>query len=296
MTTSHVEHPDPINQFFHLAQDTPGGPWRKTTPWNDVILGHDFDAEDCMAAQGVVMIDAHTGGRIHSTAHDVRLASGDTKGGIGVDDVQRAAMRLYGLSILTPADYSWADTIHSIRSERRHVGVGVQYNVMPDSVQYQLPGIFPHAIGLDDYRDSDGYLLVYDSLGTGPVWRPQSAVRAAAEKLATENGRSAGQLFAMVSASRPALDTTVYRADLPDYAFWVYTTDNRPFSDTRGVRYDGTITGRKDYVRGGGSSVPVLPPTGHFYAWPGHTSRRLVQITKGIYDGRFVQAGYAHPA
>lgn len=290
MTASHVRHPAPINQFYHLEQDGPGLPWRKTTPWNDVIAGHDFDAEDCMAAEGVVILDAHTSGRIHSTAHAIRLASGDLKGGIGVDDVQTAAEKLYGQSILTPRDFSRSDAVHAVRGERRHVGFGVQYNVLPDSIQYQLPGNFAHAMGLDDIRDSDGYGLIYDSLGTGPVWRPLSGIWAAAEKLATMNGRSAGQLFAMVSASRPALATGRFEATLPADAFFTY--DVTGYVKGSG---GGRVVDRDPHTRGHTDVVPVSAPPANSTRWTGHPSRRLVQIMKGVFAGSCIAASYAQP-
>lgn len=75
-------------------------------------------------------------------------------------------------------------------------------------------------------------------------------------------------------------------------AFWVYRTDGKPFTDSRGVHYGGTITGRKrmrvSHPTGANCSAPVP------YAWPGEGTRRLVVLTEGKWAGSHI--GIASPS
>jgi len=70
-----------------------------------------------------------------------------------------------------------------------------------------------------------------------------------------------------------------WTARLPRFPFWIYTV--------AGDR----ITGRSIAIRGAGSTVPVEPP--EWFDWPGVGRKRLVLVTKGIYDGRYLPAEYA---
>lgn len=69
-------------------------------------------------------------------------------------------------------------------------------------------------------------------------------------------------------------------------AFWVYENDGKPFEDSRGVMYGGTITGRHSKRFGSTTGAPCTAPVP--YHWPGHTSRRLATVTAGALAGQEV--------
>jgi hypothetical protein len=213
--------PAPINQFFRLDYDEVHDRYVKTTPWNNVVHGHDFDSENCMASEGAVAIDAHTGGRIRTSPAGIRNWQSDFSGGIGVDDVQDAWQRHFGQVLWTPRGFSWADALYAIR-QRRHVAFAVDYRDYPYPLQ--VNHAFDHALGGDAYRSSDGEILVFDSLGTGARWLPQAGVRRAAEKLAIREGRSAGDLFVGITAIRPLLGVARYRCVITGHV----TTYSKP--------------------------------------------------------------------
>jgi hypothetical protein len=101
---------------------------------------------------------------------------------------------------------------------RRHVAIAVDYEKVPYQYQEQKGGTFDHALGIDRYRASDGAILLYDTLGTNPKWVPQSAVRPAAEYIATRIRGSAGRLFVGLTGVRPLILTDVrYRVQISGY-------------------------------------------------------------------------------
>ena len=203
--------PAPINQFYRLEYDEVHDHYVKTTPWNNVVNGHDFDSENCMASEGAVAIDAHTSGRIRTSPAGIRNWQSDFDGGIGVDDVQDAWARHFGQTLWTPAGFSWADTIYAVR-QRRHVAIAVDYRGY--DFPLQTPHAFDHALGIDAYRGTDGAILVFDSLGTGPRWLPQHVVREVAEAEAIKNGRGTGSLFVGITAIRPLIGVTRFRVTI----------------------------------------------------------------------------------
>jgi hypothetical protein len=203
-----IYHPQPINQFNRLVYDPNVlAAHTKGTAWNDVIAGHDFDSENCMASEGAVALDAHTGGAIRTSPTVIRQYGGDYSGGMGVDDVDKAWNDHFNRDLLTPADYSWADVIAAVKA-RRHVIIGVNYSDVPYTYQVQKGGRFDHAIGIDDFRSTDGYVLRYDSLDVKALWVPQSAYKAAAEALAKRVRGTTGSLFVGLTAVRPLLTSS----------------------------------------------------------------------------------------
>ena len=213
-----VHHPAPENQFYRLDFDEVRKVWVKTTRWNNIINGHNFDSENCMATQGAIALDAHTGGAKKTSPGVIRQYGGDLSGGMGVDDVQRAWDTHFGETLWTPADFSWDDFLYAVRAQRRYGIVGVDYGDVPYDYQVQKGGTFDHAIGVDDWRSTDSRILRSDSLDTKFVWVPQSAYRAAAESLALRVRGSRGKLFVAFSAIRPLLSAQVkYRVVISGY-------------------------------------------------------------------------------
>jgi len=200
-----IYHPKPMNQFYRLEYDEVHKTYVKTTRWNNIINGHNFDSENCMATQGAIALDAHTQGKTRTTPAGIRNYQDDLSGGIGVDDVQTAWKRHFGQTLLTPADFDWADVVYAVRAEHRYVVLGVDYRFVPDSYKRQLPGNFDHALGLDDFRTTDSGISVSDSLSTAFHWQPQSSVRTAAEALALRTRGSKAKLFVGLTAKRPLI-------------------------------------------------------------------------------------------
>lgn len=80
--------------------------------------------------------------------------------------------------------------------------------------------------------------------------------------------------------------TATFSVSFTTGAFFQYHVDGKPFTDSRGVYYGGTITPAPGY-RDGRKSVAFSAPTSSAcsapvpYRWPGHTSRRLVTLPSG---------------
>lgn len=279
---TNIHHPAPINQFYRLDRETPTGPWVKTSPWNNVVNGHDFDSENCMAAEGAVALDAHTLGATRTSPAGIRNYQDDFSGGIGVDDVDTAWHRHFGQDLLTPADYSWDDVMYAVRVQRRHVALGVDYRKVPYDYQVQKGGAFDHAIGIDDTRTTDSRIYRYDSLDTKAVWTPQSAYRAAAEALAIRVRGTRGSLFVGLTRSRPiqVVGATERVSIHPQRGYHGYP-DTRDFGIYTVV--NGVITKRVPEQTGGFSADANRRA---FYPWLGHSRQELVHITSGFLAGR----------
>lgn len=285
-----IRHPNPINQFYRLDKDTPTGPWVKTTRWNNIFKGHNWDSENCMAAEIAVLVDAHTNGGIHTGPAGIRNWQDDFSGGIGVDDGAVAAKRHFGLSIPYPSGYDRNDVRAAVKA-RRHVSMAVDYRFVPEQFQLQQPGNFDHAIGLDDWRASDGWFLRYDSLATRAEWVPPEAVFPAAEHLATRSGRSSSSLFIAVSNIRPIL-AAAYDVTIRPLAGQKYRTFTRYFVQ------NGQITALDEGVRTGGFTTLCTPPKS-ILSKSGKRFVNLVQITKPVsgsaYDRWWVDEDWSKP-
>jgi hypothetical protein len=290
--SGHVRHPAPVNQFYRLDRATPTSPYTKTTRWNHIHTNSkgqlvNWDGLLCMASEGAVLLDAHTDGAHHYSPGQIHDHQHDNLGGIGVNDVAVAALSLGGWTIPTPAAYNRYDVLNAVRA-RRHVAIGVDYNVVPYAYQLQHPGDFDNALGIDDIRDSDGWLYVYDSLGTNPRWMPQSAVFPAAEALALRVRGTKQSLFVAVSKARAALVVpTAYRAVIYPAAgykvreFAVYTVS-------------GSKIVHRDWETTAGSSYDCTSPT--TLLWPSHnppTSIKVVKLKSGQYAEKYVSASFA---
>lgn len=284
---TNIHHPSPINQFYKMDYDEVQKEWVKVERWSNVVAGHNFDSENCMAAEGAVLVDAHTNGAIHTSPAGIRNYQDDFSGGIGVDDVQVAAKRHFGLDIPTPDFYNRYDVLAAVKA-RRHVAIGVDYRRVPIGYQRQVPGNFDHALGIDDYRPSDGMIFVYDSLTTKAHWQPQSSVFPAAEALAIQHRGTRERLFVAVSRIRPLIVTTPQLAvsihplkgakGYPTYRYFgLYTVVN------------GIVTHTEVHRTGGFSaSADSLKE----YPWLGHTKQELVRLTSGDLKDFYVRSSY----
>lgn len=264
-----IRHPAPENQFYRLEYDETTKAYVKRTRWNHIHADDagaviNWDSRLCMATEGAVAIDAHTGGRVRSTPGQIHDGQTDMSGGIGIDDVGRAWAKLWGAELLQPDDFNFADTVAAVAA-RRHALIAVDYSKLPYAYQIQKVGTkpFDHALGLDDVNAA-GDLYVYDSLGTGPRWIPQTAIRPAMEAIAVRVRGTTQRLFVGLTAMRPLIGTSAptYAATLVHATSlwndktkrWVFTGANQKKS-IPGLLVRGAL-----YVRGGVACYPVAGP------------------------------------
>jgi hypothetical protein len=156
---------------------------------------------------GALLIDAHTGGKKLSSPPSIRNHQDDWSGGIGWDDVNVALWRIFGLRLTIPPSADWYDVLGWLKAGRC-VGIQGDYDQVPYTYQCQKGGTFDHAFALAGYRSSDGRVLRYDPLCKNAQWIPQSAIRAAAEKLALAQRGTRGRLFVMLTQVMPLVTPT----------------------------------------------------------------------------------------
>lgn len=266
-----VRHPTPLNQFWVLEYNEVTKTWVKVRRWNHTHADENgvvinWDSKLCMATEGAVALDAHTGGRRRSTPGAIHDRQNDQSGGIGIDDV-KVAWDSLGEDLIYPDGFDWADVVAAIRA-RRHVLYAVDYSKLPYADQIQKVGMtfFPHALGLDDVNAS-GQVLVYDSLGTGPKWMNPAGLQAAGEAIALRERGSKGRLFVGLTAIRPKLN-----APAPTYSvtiiqptsLWNETTKRWVFNGTNRLteaRVPGMTVRGAGYVKSGVLCYPVNGPT-----------------------------------
>lgn len=294
--TPPVHHPTPVNQFYRLDYDEVHKTYVKTTRWNHrhnnasgVYMN--WDGFLCMASEGAVLLDAHTGGAKRASPGAVHDHQTDMSGGIGVDDVKRSLATGWGETVSTPLNFSWGDCMDAL-ANRHHIAIAVDYSKVPDEYKRQIPGNFDHAIGLDAIR-SDGTIYRYDSLDVAARWTPQRAYRAAAEAIAIRNGRTAGSLFVAISRARPILT--------PGDVLHVRVHPERGTKGYPSFRYFGlyTVSGntitKAEVRRTGGFSATAdtygADRNGNFI-WPGHSRQPLVRLTSGALRGFYIRDAY----
>lgn len=256
-----------------------------------LAAGGPYGKYDCTAWSAVFAIDYATCGRTITTGQRIRSLSDEPipdprSPGLNLGQVDEVALRHFGVSLDTRYAYPWAEFARRIAAGEGAILQG-EYEVIADS-------------GFDAGRGFRGGHAIFvphgwaalDPLADGRaagVYRyareayPQSLLRAFAARLVLRRDsegrvtRRVGDGYVYASFTRDVVAT--WRAYLPTVAFWVYAVTG------------GVVTGRTAVTRGGGSSVPVGSPRLH--RWPGHTSRSLVRVTKGIYEGRYVSSSYA---
>lgn len=200
-----ARYPHPINQFNRLQYNSgtiPTGSYSRGSRWNNTHNGQNYDSKNCTAAMGALLIDAHTGGRLHSTPPQIRNAQNDWSGGIGWDDVNVAWRKLFDKQLVLPRDFNWADVMNAVKNEGRAVGVQGDNDQM-GVYSCQAGGTFDHAYAILGYRSSDSRILWYDPLCTHARWIPQYNARLAAEKLARAQRGTSQRLFVALTQKTP---------------------------------------------------------------------------------------------
>jgi hypothetical protein len=272
----------PVNQFnrlIYLSGTAPTGSYALGARWGTV-----WDSMNCTAAMGALLIDAHSNGRHKTTPPAIRSHQHDFSGGIGWDDVNDALWSLFGVRLTIPQGHDWGDVIARLR-EGRYVGIQGDYDQVPYSYQCQKGGTFDHAFALGDYRASDGRVLMNDPLCRNASWVPQSAIRAAAEKLALAQRGTRSSLFVMLTGVVASTTPTIrYKAVVPASRFWRFYTSGTAIVSPY----------RKAYETGGFTATCTAPA--RYYdthnALPAD-SYPLVKLTGGSRAGWYIDAKYA---
>lgn len=287
MPTSHVHHPNPVNQFFRLDRSGPSAPWAKTTRWNHRHANANgtvinWDGYLCMAAGGAVALDAQTGGRLRVNAGAIHDRQSDKMGGIGVDDVADA-FTTYGQTLWTPDNATRYDVLDWLR-QRRHVEIGVDYRHLAYAEQIQKNGQFDHAISLDDLSGSQAFK--FDSLDTNGRWRPVEPYLVAAEALALRERGTKGRLFVGVTKVRPALAQLyhLYCHPVPPATSRKYAVFTLNKAET------AIVSGRIETTRTGWSADAT---DRRMVPYPGHPSQDIVRIITGKFAGWWVRSYWA---
>lgn len=194
-----------VNQFTRLLEMGPRF-YKPGTRWHNVVNGHDYDSENCMAAGGSIAAAIQSGFSRTFSPGDIRNHQDDFSGGIGVDDVQVALARL-GLPkiITTPTD--WPGVIQWVR-EGRLVILAVQYSKVPRPVQAQKGGTFDHMLAVCNLY-ADGTIDLYDPLAVEIQRVEQSSVRPAAEAIALRERGDATRLFVGATNILPLVGPTL---------------------------------------------------------------------------------------
>lgn len=209
--------PHPINQFYRLNYVS--GPRGTGTYSYGSRWGTGYDALNCTAAMGAMLLNAHAGGSY--TPPQIRNAQYDFSGGIGWDDVNVAWQKLAGKQLILPPSADWADVLVWLK-EGRIVGIQGDNDQM-GAWQCQAGG-FTHAYALAGYRTSDGRVLEYDPLCTQARWIPQYAIRLAAEKLALNERGSKTRLFvALTRVINPPPPSVHWASDIATDIKTAYT-------------------------------------------------------------------------
>jgi hypothetical protein len=237
---------------------------------------------NCWSAAQAAQYDS-CGARDPSAA-TVRLWTGDKSGGTTLSQTDDALRVHLGIDLDTRYSYPWSDFVRRVNGGAAAILQGWYKPILATrfagsetfSGNHSML-ILPGLVAMDPLADGRR-VGIYKYHGEA---YPEALLKDFAGRLNVGGSSYRPLGSGLVYASFTRDNEPNYKATLPTGSFWVY-----------GVAA-GVITGRKGYTRGGGSTVPCGAP--RLYKWPGHSSKSLVKVTKGIYDGRYVSTTYAHP-
>jgi hypothetical protein len=143
---------------------------------------------NCTMASAAIAIDRHTLGRIRTTGAKMRSCQNDKIGGTDMMDCRLAWDRCFNQNLDVRLKITWKTFIGAIKAGRGVIVVG-NYSYIPYQYRGQKhPYRFGHGMYINEVRASDGALLVYDPLGTRPVWIPQIHIKRYAGAFKTTRG------------------------------------------------------------------------------------------------------------
>jgi hypothetical protein len=242
--------------------------------------------EDCTWASLVMLGNAaYASAHYPSTQAEyeaLRRASGDTMtGGSNLDDGVKGMDKRWGWHGTMMSDSLFA--LNALK-----VGQGVALQGRMSEVSVHLRRWDPKFIGAHCayvQREANGYWWM----------NPEAPLSYAgefvllAELRAYAKGLGGSKGMVVTIGQRAAFKPQIW---FSTGAFWVYQTDGKPFTDSRGVKYGGTILDR-DRKRFSAPTGPKPCSAALPYAWPGFGTRRIVKVG-GSMNGALV--GTASPA
>lgn len=151
--------------------------------------GSRLDGKNCVAAAGCMALDRHTLGQKRDTPPALRNATGDSSGGLRLDQIQNAINVRWSEVLVLPGVISYESFRNNINSGRGAIIVGnsaafVKYGLHARS-EFNPNNIWvgPHGIYVNQQRQNGDY-YVYDPAfrknsryGISPGWYPARAIR-----------------------------------------------------------------------------------------------------------------------
>jgi hypothetical protein len=255
--------------------------------------GSAYQGENCGPTSAANGANASTGGKVNKTGAQVRsliARSAETNPatpGWSLEDIDHAMAKL-SVGFAVHSGEGWGSALTFLQQ-------GHYLNVQGDSDQFSdgtCSGRFNggHCIGVHPaHRVLDGVSQhwIDDPICKTGRWEYDPTIRAYAVKL---NSRVQ---FGVFTAGVPkAVAALPWHISFLGGAFWIYKTDGKPFYDSRGVRYGGTILSRKRMSFSVPTGAPCTKPLP--YIWPTFGTKYLTEITAGKLDGEKV--GTASPS
>lgn len=261
-------------------------PFRKPKLQQQFVPRDSTSAFDCTATSGGMLGDADSRGRFVFTHSQVRRATDERipdpeSPGLNWNQVDVALARLTSGAVdlnVYPTGSSWGRVPTSCRAGR-WAGLAIWRGVLVDA---GLGGTSPfrggHAVVLG-YDQNEKRPILGDPLV--PYWQNASWAlleRACAEFMRrTGNGGGAYYCLTRDVYDVPA-PTLKYSALFSAGEFFVYHVSG------------STITGRETYPGfSKDTSAPCTKPA--LYSWPEGGDRKLVMVTSGAIDGKYVEPG-----
>lgn len=188
-------NPSPIPDWVDYYRDSPSGTlgdqngrfyrprFRSQLGW-----GTEYDGLNCSAAAACMLLDRATMGRLQETPPEIRAASGDTSGGLSLDQIVNTLGPTYKEAMVNPGPISWEAFLDNVAEGRGaqltgHSSAFLSYNLHARSEYTGEPFIGFHSIYVNEVR-ADEYCYVYDpafrvgsKYGITPGWYPPAAIR-----------------------------------------------------------------------------------------------------------------------
>lgn len=255
--------------------------------------GSAFAGGNCVATTNAMLLERASAGEIKTTGGHIRMLTGDTSGGLTLDQVRYVDLAFYGVGTAQVNKERWADFIG--RMEHRGAIVLVRYNVIAGTAHDCFRGGFfgNHALYVNK-RNPDGSWQVMDPGADGrykgcpkgyQTYSDAFLRKAAGQFITGFSGPAIGLgfvqvLYAMEDAPRLHYSVAVAPpAPRKKTAFFAYKISN-------GVIVSRSIRGSKGFSAD--STVPIR------FRWPmKHTTRVLVRLTDGSRKNYYVDAKYA---
>lgn len=257
--------------------------------------GSQYQGFNCVAADDAMFLDRATQGAIRTSGAHIRSVTGDTSGGLTLDQIRYVNRVFFSVDGDQHNKMSWAD----FKTELKHRGAVllIRYAPLVGTAHDCFRGNFSgnHGLYISEELAGGGFSYVdsgadgrYPGCPNGYQTITEALLRKCAAQLITGfSGPALGDGFAQALFGPPDPTTPVaqWQASVhptpPSHktSFWQYTVKN------------GAITGRISRNTGGFSAACTQPVR---YRWSSaKTTRVLVQLTSGSRKGQFIEKRYA---